>query len=338
MWDFGDGGSSREQNPIHVYRGPGHYTVSLNVSDGTVFSTKAMVIQIIGPPIAGFDASPLNGTVPLRVAFTDAPAGEPISWLWDLGDGTTSVEQNPAHTYTSAGNYTIRLTVEGATGNSTAVKEGYISVSPAPATPAPTERTGGSGSGGSVRPAPEWTTAPARTGTATPGIISPDGRTSLIVAGGTRIPDGAEVTIKAPGRGDMPPAPDTHRYTGHACIVEPEGVAFVSPATLAFSLTAGEWAAFYGGEKELAVQHYNRSGGAWETVRTDVHQESRGIEATVAHPGLYALFVRAPPDDLEKADVAAAGPDPAYMQLIPGLFAFAAVAVTMLIYLRGTRP
>lgn len=180
--------------------------------------------------------------------------------------------------------------------------------------------------------------APPRTGTATPGIISPDGRTSLIVAGGTRIPDGAEVTIKAPGRGDMPPAPDTHRYTGHACIVEPEGVSFISPATLAFSLTAGEWATFYGGEKELAVQHYNRSGGAWEAIRTDVHQESRGIKATVAHPGLYALFVRAPPDDLEKADVAAAGPDPAYMQLIPGLFAFAAVAVTMLIYLRGTKP
>jgi len=339
MWDFGDGGSSREQNPIHVYHGPGHYIVSLNVSDGTVYSTKVMRIHVLGPPGAGFDASPRNGTAPLRVAFTDASAGEPISWLWDFGDGTTSVEQNPAHTYTSAGNYTIRLTVEDATGNSTVVEKGYISVSPAPATPAPTERTGGSGSGGSVRPIPEWTTAPAQTtGTATPGIISPDGTTSLIVAEGTRIPDGAKVTIKAPGWGDIPLAPDAHRYTGHACIIESEGVSFVSPATLAFSLTAGEWAAFYGGEKELAVQHYNRSGGAWEMVPTDVHQDSRGIEATVAHPGLYALFVRAPPDDLERVAVAAAGPDPPYMQLIPGLFAFVVAAVAMLIYLRGTKP
>ena len=171
------------------------------------------------------------------------------------------------------------------------------------------------------------------------GLASPDGATSLIVAEGTGIPDGVKVTIKAPGRGDIPLAPDaTHRYTGHACIVEPGGVSFASPATLTFSLTAGEWAAFYGGEKEFAVQHYNQSAGAWEMVPTDVHQESRGIKAAVAHPGLYALFVRAPPDGLEKVAVVAAGPDPPYRQLLPGLFAFVIVAVAMLIYFRGAKP
>lgn len=350
LWDFGDGGSSHEQNPAHVYHGSGDYIVSLNVSDGTVYSTKTMQIQVIDPPVAGFSASPLDGTAPLHVAFIDASTGGSISWLWDFGDGATSVEQSPVHTYTSAGNYTIRLTVDGAMGNSTVVKEGYISVSPAPATPAPAERTGGSGGGGSARPIPERTTVPVQTtDTATPGddhdqrdrssgVVSPDGTTSLVVAEGTRIPDDAKVTIKAPGRGDIPLAPDAHRYTGHACIVESEGISLTSPATLAFSLTAGEWAAFYGGEKELVVQYYNRSAGAWEVAPTDVHQEGRDIKATVSHPGLYALFVRAPPDDLEEVAVAAAGPDPAYMQLAPGLFAFTIAGIAMLIYFRGAKP
>ena len=345
-WAFGDGGTSGEQNPVHVYHRPGRYIVTLTVSDGTTYSTKAMRIYVFGPPIAEFDASLLNGTAPLHIEFIDASIGELTSWLWDFGDGATSNEQNPAHTYTSAGNYTIRLTVESAAGNNTTVKEGCITVNPAPKAPASTEKTSGSGS---ARPLPERTAAPAQTGTATPwdshdqedrlpGVTLPDGTTSLIVAEGTKNPGGAKVTIRVPGRGDIPRAPDAYTYTGHACIVEPDGASLASPVTLAFNLTAGEWAAFYGGEEDLVVQHYNRSMGAWETIPTDAYRETRSVVAMVAHSGLYALFVRAPPGDLEKAATAVTGPDPAYMRLIPGLSALVIVAVAMFIYSRGAKP
>ena len=46
----------------------------------------------------------------LTVAFVDTTAGSPASWLWDFGDGTTSTEQNPTHTYAVAGTYPVTLT------------------------------------------------------------------------------------------------------------------------------------------------------------------------------------------------------------------------------------
>ena len=63
------------------------------------------------PPAASFTATPTSGTAPLSVSFTDTSAGGPVSWLWNFGDGSaTSTEQNPTHTYTIAGDYTVTLT------------------------------------------------------------------------------------------------------------------------------------------------------------------------------------------------------------------------------------
>jgi len=53
---------------------------------------------------------------PLNVSFTDISTGSPNSWYWDFGDGITSSEQNPTHTFSFAGNYTICLTVSNADG------------------------------------------------------------------------------------------------------------------------------------------------------------------------------------------------------------------------------
>lgn len=72
-------------------------------------------------PIASFSATPTNGSSPLNVAFTDQSTGNPKSWLWDFGDGTTSNSQNPTHIYSAAGIYTVILTVTNAAGNSTAI-------------------------------------------------------------------------------------------------------------------------------------------------------------------------------------------------------------------------
>ncbi len=64
---------------------------------------------------ASFTAEPTSGPAPLTVQFTDKSTGNPTSWSWDFGDGKTSTEQNPTHTYDSAGEYTVILTVSDGT-------------------------------------------------------------------------------------------------------------------------------------------------------------------------------------------------------------------------------
>lgn len=81
-------------------------------------------------PVASFAADPNAGQSPLVVTFSDMSIGEPTSWLWDFGDGETAVEQNPVHTYTNPGEYTVTLTATNAVGFNTHTKQQYISVSP----------------------------------------------------------------------------------------------------------------------------------------------------------------------------------------------------------------
>jgi len=80
------------------------------------------------PPIAAFTVSPPSGDIPLAVSFADGSSGSPTSWLWDFGDGTTSTEQNPRHTYVSPGTYGVTLTVSDAYGSDTEIKAKYLSV------------------------------------------------------------------------------------------------------------------------------------------------------------------------------------------------------------------
>lgn len=72
------------------------------------------------PPIAAFTLVPLLGQAPLNVQFTDHSLNNPTTWLWDFGDGTTSTEQNPMHTYARQGKYIVSLTVTNNSGTSTA--------------------------------------------------------------------------------------------------------------------------------------------------------------------------------------------------------------------------
>jgi PGF-pre-PGF domain-containing protein len=78
---------------------------------------------------AAFSADPTSGTAPLSVQFSDASVGEPTSWAWDFGDGTTSSVANPLHRYSSAGVYTVTLTASNAFADDSEIKSGYISVS-----------------------------------------------------------------------------------------------------------------------------------------------------------------------------------------------------------------
>jgi PKD repeat protein len=111
LWDFGDGNTSTSQNPTHNYTVAGTYSVTLTVSDGTSSSLLTKNDYITVNPTASFSAGPITGNAPLQVTFTDTSLGVPTAWLWDFGDGNTSTVQSPMHTYSTAGLYTVQLTV-----------------------------------------------------------------------------------------------------------------------------------------------------------------------------------------------------------------------------------
>jgi hypothetical protein len=103
------------------------------ISDVLIFSDDAPPAPM--PPVSAFSASPVSGNVPLTVSFTDASTGTgPLSYAWDFNnDGVTdSTVQNPSYTYSSAGTYTVKLTVTNAVSSDDEIKSGYITVTTAP--------------------------------------------------------------------------------------------------------------------------------------------------------------------------------------------------------------
>jgi len=134
-WEFGDGTTSTEKNPQHIYQNPGVYTVSLTASNivSSQKKTKENYITVrepVKPPVADFNANPQSGVVPLSVQFTDATTNEPTAWSWVFGDGGTSIEQNPVHVYTVPGTYTVNLTASNSAGSSSKEKPEYITANP----------------------------------------------------------------------------------------------------------------------------------------------------------------------------------------------------------------
>ena len=78
------------------------------------------------PLNAAFSPSKTSGVFPLDVNFVDRSTGNVSSWSWDFGDGSTSSDQNPSHTYNDSGRYTVSLTVSDGTNNSVTTKNNLI--------------------------------------------------------------------------------------------------------------------------------------------------------------------------------------------------------------------
>ena len=130
-WNFGDGSTSTEKNPLHIYNTPGLFTVTLLVSDGTNENTKINTnyISVYDNNLsAAFSADPLSGVVPLNVQFTDNSNGDVTSWAWDFGDGGTSTEKNPIHNYQDTGTYSVKLQIKNLSDSAEITKTNYITV------------------------------------------------------------------------------------------------------------------------------------------------------------------------------------------------------------------
>ncbi|OPY38763.1 MAG: PKD domain protein [Methanoregula sp. PtaU1.Bin051] len=93
-----------------------------------VRSISLMASDNSGTPVADFVGIPNSGVAPLEVVFTDESTGTPTSWLWNFGDGDTSSQQNPHHTYVASGSYTVQLIVMNSAGSDAITKTDYITV------------------------------------------------------------------------------------------------------------------------------------------------------------------------------------------------------------------
>ncbi len=123
QWNFGDPASgmnntSALQNPVHLFTGTGSYTISLQVTNSSGCSdTFSSTTSINLPPVANFTATTACHGQPTQ--FTDlsiANAPVIVSYLWDFGDGMTSAQQSPVHTYSYAGLYNVALVVVNSNG------------------------------------------------------------------------------------------------------------------------------------------------------------------------------------------------------------------------------
>jgi len=121
-WQFGDGGTSNEQSPQHTYGAGGMYDVVLTVTDDGDAMDDVMRQVSVTPQNQGPTASFSVVCDLLTCTFTDASTdsdGTVEGWSWSFGDGSTSEQQNPQHTYASGSTYSVTLTVtddRGGTG------------------------------------------------------------------------------------------------------------------------------------------------------------------------------------------------------------------------------
>ena len=125
VWQFGDGGTSSQQNPIYNYTDTGYFNVTLTAyNNGCAFSLTSVQQVHVLPPTASFTYQVSCANKRL-VVFTNTsktdPAIVPLTYFWEFGDplNTTSTLANPAFTYPALGTYTVRLTVTNGTCSQT---------------------------------------------------------------------------------------------------------------------------------------------------------------------------------------------------------------------------
>lgn len=146
-WDFGDGNTSNESNPVHDYASPGTYTVVLVATNdcGTAEFTQTITIEG-SAPIPAFSAGDQpKGCAPLTVQFTDESVGQPTEWIWTFPGGTpgTSNLQNPEVVYTTPGVYDVTLQVTNIYGTQQLTKSAVVEILAAPTANFETSAVGG---------------------------------------------------------------------------------------------------------------------------------------------------------------------------------------------------
>jgi PKD repeat protein len=128
-WNFGDGNTSFEQNPTHIYYTAGNYTVNLTVISTNGTNSTFTIINVLQSAflVANFSSNVTKGYAPLSVQFNDLSENA-TEWNWDFRDGENSADKNPVHIYSKDGTYNVTLTVKNDNDSNTITKYSYINV------------------------------------------------------------------------------------------------------------------------------------------------------------------------------------------------------------------
>ncbi len=123
LWDFGDGTTSEEANPIHSYTSANTYNISLKITDdlgSSHTSIKEVIITDVNQIPIAVANGPYTGSVDSTITFSkqgsNDPGGSIIAYFWSFGDGNTSLLANPTHVYSEAGEFDVTLTIADGNG------------------------------------------------------------------------------------------------------------------------------------------------------------------------------------------------------------------------------
>lgn len=130
VWDFGDGNTSKVQNPDHIYLKDGSFNIKLTASgDSSCPSTISKSLTILSAPSAGFEAADFCFGDTVKFSDTSAFSG-PVSHKWSFGNGFRSSLQNPDHIYKKEGDFDVQLIVSNTNCSDTA--KSSITIRPTP--------------------------------------------------------------------------------------------------------------------------------------------------------------------------------------------------------------
>jgi PKD repeat protein len=126
-WDFGDGGTSSLQDPVHTFNSGGQFSVVLMATNLAGTGNFTSNISVFAP---GFSAVPNSGKAPFTVTFTDTGTGypPPTAWYWDFGDNSTRSLRNTTHQYTQPGTYDVKFRMTGAAGTAWVNRSAAVTV------------------------------------------------------------------------------------------------------------------------------------------------------------------------------------------------------------------
>ncbi len=129
-WDFGDGNTRMEDDPVHTFTEAGSYQVKQHAANACAEDSTYIEIEVLAGPVPSFDHSPnLCSGQEIQFSNTSEPAGGSI---WSFGTGDSSVLSNPTYLYDSPGVYTITLTATRPASGCSASMEREITISEPP--------------------------------------------------------------------------------------------------------------------------------------------------------------------------------------------------------------
>lgn len=127
VWYFGDGTTSTVLSPTKSYAAAGTYNIKMVASFGNCLDSVSKTITVLAKPSTLFSGSPLVACQPSLLVNFNNQTINATSVFWDFGDGSTSTNNNPSHTYTSYGSFTVTLITLNANGcKDTLVKANYV--------------------------------------------------------------------------------------------------------------------------------------------------------------------------------------------------------------------